>query len=519
MVKTVYQGMETTKMNRRHFLCATVAGLAVAASRRARAGARKPNVLFIAVDDMNDWVSTLGGYSGKVYTPNFDRLAGRGVTFTNAHSPSVVCNPSRTAIMTGLRPSTTGIYNNGQWWRPALPDVVTMPEHFRANGYYAAGGGKTFHHTLGNNPPGLWDEYFPQVWDSAWHYDFPVAGQHVAKTGLHWPEGFPLNGIENVRQGKKPPANYRSFDWGPFDKGDLEMGDGRMVKWAVEFLEKPHDKPFFLAAGTFRPHLAWYAPRKYFDLYPLEKISLPEVNENDLDDVPPIGRSMAEARRADFELVKKTGKYREAVQAYLASISFADALLGYLLDALDQSDYARNTVIVLWSDHGWHLGEKQHWHKSTLWERATHVPFFISVPGLTSPGSVCERPVNLIDIYPTLIDLCGLDAKPELDGISLVPLLKNPGAPWKRPAVITFGCGNHAVRSERWRYIRYADGTEELYDHQTDPNEWTNLAKHERFDTVKRDLARWLPKHDAPDALKKKAYNFDPETYTWTLKR
>ena len=505
-------------MNRRRFLQLSVLGTASLFSRRLLASERKPNVLFIAVDDMNDWISLLGGYSGQVHTPNFDRLGRMGVTFTNAHSPSTVCNPSRTAIMTGLRPSTTGVYNNGQWWRAALPDVVTMPECFRKNGYLAEGGGKIFHHTLGNNPPGLWDNYHPQIQDSPWHYDYPVPGQHVSKRGLHWPEGFPLNGIKNVRLGKRPPLNYREFDWGPFDKSEFEMGDGRMVRWAMDFLERPHKKPFFLAAGIYRPHLPWYVPKKYFDLYSPDKIKLPEVKEDDLDDVPAAGREMANARHADFQLVTKEGKYAEAVRAYLASISYADALVGHLLDALEESSHKDNTIVVVWSDHGWHLGEKGAWHKKTLWQRATHVPFFIVAPGLTRVGSVCSRPVNLIDIYPTLVDLCGLKSDKKLDGRSLVPLLRNPTAPWERPSVITLGQGNHAVRSERWRYIRYSDGTEELYDCKSDPHEWKNLAGKTEFDSIKRDLAKWIPESDASPAPSKSAYHFDPDTYSWSRK-
>jgi arylsulfatase A-like enzyme len=482
------------------------------------ASERKFNVLFIALDDMNDWISSLAGYSGKVHTPNFDRLGREGITFTNAHSPSTVCNPSRTAIMTGLRPSTTGIYNNGQWWRPALPNVVTMPECFRKNGYRVEGGGKIFHHTLGNNPPEIWDNYHPQVQDSSWHYDYPVPGQHAPKKGLHWPEGFPLNDIENVKLGKRPPANYREFDWGPIDKPDLEMGDGQMVQWAIDFLKSSHDNPFFLAAGIYRPHLPWYAPGKYFDLYPLDSIKLPEVKEEDLDDIPAAGQRMAKARHADFQLVKKTGKYKKAVQAYLASISFADAMIGLLLDALEKSPYRNNTIIVVWSDHGWHLGEKGTWHKRTLWERATRIPFFIMAPGITKPGSVCNLPVNLIDVYPTLIDLCGLKANNKLDGTSLVPLLKNSEAAWEYPSINTYERGNHAVRSKRWRYIRYNDGTEELYDHDNDPNEWTNLAGDSRFNIIKKELAKWLPKNDAPPALSKRAYHFDPDSYSWSRK-
>lgn len=506
-------------MNRRFFLQLSAFGVASAFSHRLiSASGRKRNVLFIALDDMNDWIGSLGGYSGEVHTPNLERLGRQGITFTNAHSPSTVCNPSRTAILTGLRPSTTGIYNNGQWWRPALPDVITMPECFRRNGYRVEGGGKVFHHTLGNNPPEIWDYYHPQIQDSPWHYDYPVPGQHVPKSGVHWPKGFPLNGIENVKLGKRPPLNYREFDWGPLDKADLEMGDGRMVRWATDFLERPHDKPFFLAAGIYRPHLPWYVPKKYFDLYPVDEIKLPEVKENDLEDVPAAGRKLAQARLADFELVKKTGKYREAVRAYLAAISFADALVGRLLDALEKSPQRENTIVVVWSDHGWHLGEKGAWHKRTLWQRATHVPFFISVPGVTKPGSVCNLPVSLIDIYPTLIDLCVLKGKGKVDGASLVRLLEDPEAAWERPSVITCERGNHAVRSERWRYIRYNDGTEELYDSSIDPHEWTNLAKDARFASVKRKLSQWIPKIDAPSAPSKSAYRFDPDSYSWTRK-
>ncbi len=505
-------------MNRRNFLRLSVLGIASMYSRRVEASGRNPNVLFIALDDMNDWISTLGGYTGKVHTPNFNRLAKKGITFSNAHCPSTVCNPSRTAILTGLRPSTTGIYNNGQWWRPALPNVVTMPECFRNNGYHVEGGGKIFHHTLGNNPPGIWDHYHPQVQDSPWHYDYPVPGQHTAKKGVHWPEHFPLNRIENVKRGKRPPLNYREFDWGPFDKADLEMGDGQMVQWAMDFLAKSHDKPFFLAAGIYRPHLPWYVPRKYFQRYPLDQIRLPKVKKDDLDDVPVAGRKLAGARHADFELVKQTGKYKEAVQAYLASISFADALVGLLLDALEKSSYHDNTIIVVWSDHGWHLGEKGAWHKKTLWERATHVPYFIVAPGVTRPGSVCHRPVNLIDIYPTLIDLCGLHTDRQLDGVSLVQLLKDPEAVWERPSVTTLGRGNHTVRTERWRYIRYHDGTEELYDLDNDPHEWTNVATDRAYDSIKQRLAQWLPKNNAPPALTKSAYIFNPDSYSWKRK-
>ncbi len=451
----------------------------------------RPNVLFLIADDMNDWTSTLGGYAGRVYTPNQERLARRGVLFTQAYCSSPLCNPSRTSVMLGLRPGTTGIYDNTTWWRPALPDVVTLPEHFRANGYYAAGGGKTFHHTPGFNPPDCWNEYFPQVFDPK-------------------PPGFPLNGF-----GDKSHA--QETDWGAVAKTDDEMGDGQMVRWAADFLSRPHDRPFFLACGTFHPHLPWYVPQKYLDMYPLAGIRLPEVRENDLDDVPAEGRELAHAQDEDRRRILATGQWPKAVQAYLASITFADAQMGRLLDALDHSRYRDNTIVLFWSDNGFHLGTKEHWHKSTLWVEATHVPFIMAVPGSASAGARCGRPVELLDIYPTLIELCGLEKK-ALDGVSLAPLLRNPRASWTRPAVMTFKRGQHAVCTERWRYIRYSDGTEELYDHEKDPHEWTNLASSEKSAAIRKELAAWVPRAEAPPKPSRKEYVFDPVRYTWTRK-
>jgi arylsulfatase A-like enzyme len=473
-------------MNRRLFL-QTLSGTAMAAATPRE----RPNVLFIIADDMNDWTSTLGGYAGPVRTPNQDRLASRGVLFSNAYCSSPLCNPSRTSVMLGLRPGTTGIYDNGQWWRPALPDAVTLPEHFRANGYYAAGGGKTFHHTPGFNPPSCWDEYFPQVFDEK-------------------PPRFPLNGF-----GDKSHA--QETDWGAVDKTDLEMGDGQMVTWAAKFLAKQHEKPFFLACGLFHPHLPWYVPRKYLDMYPLDRIKLPVLRDNDLDDVPEEGRALAHSMDEDRRRILATGQWRKAVQAYLASITFSDAQMGRLLDALDTSRYRNNTIVIFWSDNGFHLGQKEHWHKSTLWMEATHIPFIIAEPDGVVAGSRCSRTVGLVDIYPTLIELCGLGRK-QLDGASLVPLLRNPRAEWKRPAVMTFKRGQHAVCTERYRYIRYSDGTEELYDDELDPHEWTNLASSAKHTQVKKELAGWAAHVDAQPKPSRKAYNFDPDRYTWTRK-
>ncbi len=474
----------------------------------------RPNVLLIAVDDLNDWVGCLGGYPG-VRTPNIDRLAGRGVLFGNAHCPAPVCNASRTAVLTGLAPWRTGIYNNGSWWRPVLPEVVTLPERFRTAGYLVVGGGKVYHHTPGFNPPDQWHEYFDQVFDDPWHR--PKSGAVLPVRSVHWPPGFPLNGLGRVTELPRP-ANPMEFDWGPLDKEELEMGDGRMIDWACRFLRQRQRKPFFLAVGTFRPHLPWYAPRTHFDRYPLEAVRLPPVKEDDLDDVPAMGRKFATARRSDIALVKGAGKWRDAIRAYLACISYADALIGRLMDALEASGEAQRTIVVLWSDHGWHLGEKGHWHKMTLWERATRVPLVVVAPGVTRPGSRCVRPVSLLDLYPTLMELCAIEPVARLDGESLLRLLKDPHAPRRRPALTTYLRGNHALRDDRWRYIRYADGGEELYDHRSDPNEWTNLADDPQYGPIKARLARWLPKHNAAAAPGKPAFEFDPTTYRWRRK-
>ena len=463
--------------SRRQFLSTAVKGAACAiatsglgsavTARGAGNGPVRPNVLFIAIDDLNDWVGCLGGHP-DVKTPNIDRLAKRGVLFTHAYCSAPACNPSRASLLTGILPSTSGVYRNDQPWRPVMPNAVTLPQHFMAHGYHVVGRGKIFH---GRYPdPASWHEYVPRGPD-------PM------------PPGRPLNGIPRTAH----------FDWGPVDVPDDEMDDAKVVKWAINYLNQKHDKPFFLGCGLFRPHLPWYVPRKYFDMYPPEKVTLPNVNENDLDDVPPIGRQMARPQ-GDHRKVVETNNWRKAVSAYLACISFTDTHVGRLLDALDRSRYARNTVVVLWGDHGWHLGEKLHWRKFALWEEATHAPLIVVAPGTAKSRATCGRTVSFIDVYPTLIELCDLSPRKALEGVSLVSLLRNPSAAWGRPALTTHGRNNHSVRSERWRYIRYRDATEELYDHQTDPLEWNNLADKRERAEVKRDLARWLPKVNAEDA-------------------
>jgi arylsulfatase A-like enzyme len=457
----------------------------------------RPNVLMIAVDDMNDWVGCLGGHL-DVQTPNIDRLAKRGTLFANAHCPAPVCNPSRVAVLSGKNPSNTGVYDNRVPWHEVLHHTPLIPQHFAISGYHVAGGGKIHHHMPGFNRREDWHQYFDQVFDS--HYQDRLARGESLKT-FAWPRGYPLNQLEEVKRLSNPPQNPTEFDWGAMDKDDQELGDGKMVGWAVDFLADPPSAPFFLAAGIYRPHLPWYAPRKYFDMYPLDQIKLPQIKEDDLDDLPEEALRMAADRRGDYNLVLRNGRHKEVVQAYLANISFADALVGQLLDALDASPVADNTIIVFWSDHGWHLGEKQHLHKFTLWERSTRVPFIVVAPELEHEGGRSAKPVGLIDLFPTLIELCGLEPVPDLDGTSLVPLLKDPEHPWERPALTTHGRANHSLRTERWRYIRYAVGGEELYDHQNDPHEWNNLASSPQHTVVQDELRKLLPIWDAAPAI------------------
>ncbi len=464
-------------VNRRRFLGLAVgatAGLGPALSVLGQQQTtNKPNVLFMCIDDLNDWIGCLGGHP-DVQTPHLDRLAARGVLFTNAHCSAPACNPSRASLMTGILPSTSGVYHNPNPWRlsPVLKNAVTIPQHFMAHGYRAVGGGKIFHGAFPD--PASWQAYFPS--------------QKKNKPDDPMPEKRPVNGIPRTAH----------FDWGPVQVSDEDMGDYKVASWAIGELNKKHDKPFFLGCGFFRPHLPWYVPQKYFDMYPADKITLPNVKDDDLDDVPEAGRKMAKPQ-GDHRKVLEHGQWRKAVQGYLASITFVDTCVGRVIDALDASDYRDNTIIVLWSDHGWHLGEKLHWRKFALWEEATHNVMMISAPGTTRANQRCSRPVTLLDIYPTLIDLCDLKARPELEGRSLLPLLKDPDADWDRPALTTHGRNNHSLRTERWRYIRYSDGSEELYDHDNDALEWTNLASDPKYTDTKRDLARWLPRTNVPE--------------------
>lgn len=475
----------------------------------------KPNVLLICIDDLKDWVGYLDGYEGTVHTPNIDRLASEGIAFTNAHTTSPVCNPSRTSFLLGKRPSTTGVYDNLQWWKPAYPDEKPLPQYFRENGYLTVGSGKVFHEIPGFNPPCSWDEYSDYVTDMPWNQANWDVERYAIIYGYRgpivpYPDYLPLNGIKPLRSPR---------DWGALpNKPEDEYGDFMAAQYGVDFLEKDHEDPFFLAVGVFHPHLPWYVPQKYLDMYPIEDIVLPDIGKNDVEDLPTVGKEFAARYRKDFEEVRDAGKWKEAIQAYLASTTFADAQVGRLLDALENSQYAENTIVVLWSDHGWHLGSKEHWHKMTLWEESTRIPFVMKVPGMRSNGSECSAPVDMIHVYPTLLSLCDLPTKDDLDGLDMTPLLNNPESTWETPAIMELYRGNVAVRSEEWRYIRYHDGGEELYNLKRDPQEFKNLAGDKKYQTILEDHKKWATNDWKEDVPTKSDYFFDPYQCTWLEK-
>jgi arylsulfatase A-like enzyme len=436
------------------FWCACVALV----GRPVLAGDR-PNVLFIAVDDLNDWVGCLGGHP-QAKTPAIDALAARGMSFTRAYCASPVCNPSRTALLTGLRSSSSGVYDNGvKRADTRCKDVVPLNTWFHDHGYRVVGAGTI---DQGDHDRwGVWDDYAtPREVDLP-----PGAGESPGVGGIRF---------------------------APADGRDEDTHDFHTVAYCIEQLTRKHDKPLFLACGLHKPHMAWNVPRKYYDMFPLDTIQLPQVLDDDLDDVPPAGRALALVE-GDHDAILRSGRWKDAVRGYLAAGAFCDAMIGRLLRGLDESPLRDSTIIVFWSDHGWHLGEKQHWRKFALWEEATRTPLFFVVPGTTRPQSACDRTVDFMSIYPTLCDLCGLDTPEHVQGVSMKTLLQNPRAAWDRPALTTHGFGNHAVRSEAWRYIRYANGDEELYDELADPREWRNLAGDPRHASVKAKLAEWLP--------------------------
>lgn len=453
----------------------------------------KPNVLFIAIDDLNDWIGPLDG-NPQAKTPNLDRFLAEGaMLFPNAVCPAPVCGPSRSAILSGFMPHRTGIYGNGH--NMIYSDIVrthaTLPEYFSKHGYHTLSNGKIFHKHATEHGTDF----------GHWAFDEHARARRGVKDNPHPKK---LTGSKaGVINGKKSPEfkdKSSKLSWGPTKKPFEETVDYLVADWAKQQLTRQHDKPFFMAAGIIKPHLPWYVPQEFFDQYDLDSIEVPEVNPQDLDDILKPDGKPAYRPSPEYLWVKQHGLEKEATRAYLANVTYADACLGIILKALDESEYANNTIVVIWGDHGWHLGEKQRYLKNTLWSEAAKVPFLIRIPEMKN-SATCDRTVNLIDLYPTLIQLCGLPAK-ELDGKDFSPLLTTPDMDWDRPGVTVSEQGT-SVMTERWHYIATRFGSEELYDLSKDPLEWTNLAGQTEFSSVVADLKKWVPKKRAKAPTKR----------------
>lgn len=431
----------------------------------APAAASPPNVLMIAVDDLNDFSGFMQSYP-DARTPNMDRLAERGMVLSRAHSQYPLCGPSRASLMAGLLPPTlnfpTHMRDEALAARAGDLDTELLHGYFARHGYRTLAVGKICHTHV---PKGSVDE-------SGGRGGF-TEGTGKLKRNWHQ-EGT-------------------STDWAMAPGRDELLPDHQAAAWAVRQLEVDHDQPFLLMVGFLRPHVPWYVPAPWFEPYDKENLTLPPFHPEDLTDVPARAKEISilpQMPRTEWAIEHR--QWRNILQAYLACISFADHQVGKVLDALDQSPYRDNTLVVLWSDHGYHLGEKNTFQKQSLWERSSHVPLVFAGPGIVGGGR-CDRIVSLLDIYPTLLDLCGLPANPRNEGRSLVPLLRDPSRDWPFPAITYWQGNNVAIQDERYRYIRYDDGSEELYDHQRDPHEWTNLAGAPASAPVKERLAGLIP--------------------------
>jgi len=471
--------------------------LSISCSSEAPATIEQPNILLISLDDMNNWIGPMGGHP-QALTPNLDSFALSGFTFQNAYTASPSCNPSRTAMMSGKAPWVTGVYNNPQIWRHVLGDEKMLPELFRDAGYSTGGAGKIYHNNMPD--PRSWDAYFP---DSIQHFpDYWLPVQDEA-TGE---KSFALTDNEIREDGSERvtftmpvfQGMYMAFDFAPLPVTTEETGDYSSVNWVSEQLQKDHDKPFFLAAGIYRPHLPWYVPQKYYDKFPLEDVQLPELLQTDAEDLPAEGQSIARNRYHDR--IIEAGLWDEAVQGYLASINYADDLVGKLLTDLEASGHADNTIVVIFSDHGWQLGEKGHWRKFALWEDVLNTVLMIRVPkgvkGLPEGsyvGGDSDRNVSLLDVLPTLLDLAGIEPKEGVSGRSIVPLLANPDAEWNEPVVSVYGDNRYSVIQGDWHYILYEEGGEELYNLVDDPHEWENLASLAEHNALIVTLAGHIP--------------------------
>lgn len=452
----------------------------------------RPNVLLILIDDHAAQLHSAMGGNGVVATPNLQRLAARSVWFTRAYADSPACCPSRTALLTGIHTARSGVYYNSQAYRrsPGIASTAqTLPGSFLRHGYTTVGFGKIAHNGYLEDDE---KDYSPGCYK--W-FDNPDHVRHPEKALLR----FALPGSVTTMWTDAWTWGVLPDEW---DRDDPErwQQDTQQAERAAQFLRQKQDRPFFLACGFWRPHLTWNVPRRYYDRFPLSEIRLPEgYRAGDLEDIPPAARWLA-THRGEHEWITTRDLWRKCLRGYYAAISYVDEQIGRVLDALEASEHRQNTIIIFASDNGWHTGEKDHWTKFLLSEQASRVVLGIAVPGVT-PG-VVDQPVGLIDLYPTLLGLCRLPepTSHRLDGMDLSAILRSPQSALRgAPVLTTFGRGNHSLRDSRYRYTRYRNGSEELYDHQEDPFEWENLATEDRFAAVKQRLRSALPAHDAPE--------------------
>lgn len=448
----------------------------------------KYNVLFIAIDDMNNWIGYNGG---PAITPNIDKLASKSTHFTNAHCVFPACNPSRTAIWTGQRPETTGQYENKGNFRlnEGGQQRITLPQFLQKLGYETVGAGKLFHFARGmqEEPNPISD---PVSWNMQHKANGGITGDknYLDKNGqAAWLKGAMSDEIK-----EKEGRSYltKSQVWGHADQKKEESWDWKNASYIAEYLKQDHDKPFFAACGISRPHAPFIAPKEYFDLYPLDKLKTPVRKADDMQDIPEFGQTNFASKFVT--LVEEKNQLLPAVQGYLASMSFADACVGEVLKGLENSKYKDNTIVVLWSDHGFQLGEKRRWEKYSLWNLATSAPFMVFVPG--QKAAITKTQVSYLDIYPTILELLGQKVPSFLEGKSFVNVIKKPKVKRSTPAVVTYPKGSHAVILGNWHYIQYEDGSRELYDNDRDPHQFTNLASDPKHNGLMNDLSKHIPK-------------------------
>ncbi len=426
-----------------------------------------PDVLFIALDDCNDWIGFLANHPGTV-TPNLDALAAESLVFEHAYCTAPLCHPARASVMFGRTPWETGIYDHSDAsqanYRELARSSASLVDYFWGAGYDVDGAGKVF----GDPQSDRWTQ--------------------LKRVPLDPPNPAWLSPYDGRPIGSSPRG---PVDFGPTGQTPDQGPDGVTGTWVRQQLAAPRVRPLFLGYGLISTHVGWRVPQKYFDLHPIEDVVVPEYRPDDLDDVPRAGRELVDQRPLDE--LREAGLWEEAVQAYQAAMSYADDRVGTVLDALASSPRGDGTIVVLWSDHGFHLGEKLHWHKQTLWERATRIPMLVRIPAQSLSGVTFDPPVSALDIAPTLADAAGIDLDDGFRGRSLLPAVAQPSLADDRPAMSTWLPGNHSVRRGPWRYIRYRSGEAELYDHRTEADEYTNLAGKPEYGDVERELAAFLP--------------------------